>query len=158
MNFDWIEPRTIAEVLQAQNEYGDTAKIIAGGTWVTLVLNQGLLYPSALISLRYVPGLTQITHDATKGLAIGAMVTHRAMETDPLVRTHYPMLAETFGVVANVRIRNQATAGGCVCDADYASDAHSTGRNGTFAKRVRSAQGNGTGFHHRPLRNLYSDG
>jgi carbon-monoxide dehydrogenase medium subunit len=32
------------------------------------------------------------------------------------------MLAETFGTVANVRIRNQATIGGCLCDADYASD------------------------------------
>lgn len=50
------------------------------------------------------------------------MVTHRSIELHPLVRTHYPMLAETFRVIANVRIHNQATAGGCVCDADYASD------------------------------------
>jgi carbon-monoxide dehydrogenase medium subunit len=121
-NFDWIEPHTIADVFQAQAAYGEDARIIAGGTWVTLVLNQGLLYPSALISLRYVPGLTEIRYDPGKGLTIGAMVTHRTMESHPLVKTHYPMLAETFGVVANVRIRNQATVGGCLCDADYASD------------------------------------
>jgi carbon-monoxide dehydrogenase medium subunit len=121
-NFDWIEPHTIADVFQAQAAYGEEARIIAGGTWVTLVLNQGLLYPTALISLRYVPGLTEISYDPGKGLTIGAMVTHRTMESHPLVKAHYPMLAETFAVVANVRIRNQATVGGCLCDADYASD------------------------------------
>lgn len=122
LNFEWVEPRTIAEVFQAQADYGEEAKIISGGTWVTLVLNQGLLYPSALISLRYVPGLNAISYDPARGLTVGAMVTHRAMETHSLVKSHYPMLAETFGVVANVRIRNQATVGGCLCDADYASD------------------------------------
>jgi len=122
LNFDWVEPRSIAEVFQAQTDYGDEAKIIAGGTWVTLVLNQGLLYPSALISLRHVPGLNQVNYDPANGLTIGAMVRHRAIETHPLIKAHYPMLAETFAVVANVRIRNQATIGGCLCDADYASD------------------------------------
>lgn len=122
IQFAWVEPSNLAEVFQAQANYGEDAKLIAGGTWVTLVLNQGLLYPPALISLRHVPGLTQITHNPATGLTIGAMVTHRAIELHPVIRAQYPMLAETFGVVANVRIRNQATAGGCVCDADYASD------------------------------------
>jgi carbon-monoxide dehydrogenase medium subunit len=78
--------------------------------------------PTALISLRRVPDLDQISYDPKTGLTIGALVTHRTMETHPLVRQHYPMLAQAFGVVATVRIRNQATVGGCVCDADYASD------------------------------------
>ena len=33
-----------------------------------------------------------------------------------------PALAETFGTVANVRIRNAATVGGVLAEADYASD------------------------------------
>ncbi len=119
--FDWVEPATIKEIFEAKASYGDEARIIAGGTWVTLVLNQGLLYPSALISLQHVPGLNTISTDAN-GLTIGTMVTHRQMETDATIKKLLPMLAETFGVVANVRIRNQATVGGCVCDADYASD------------------------------------
>ncbi len=122
LNFEWIEPHTISEVFQAQAEYGDEARIIAGGTWVTLVLNQGLLYPSALISLRRVPGLDQVRYEPAQGLTVGSMVTHRTMETHPVVRAQYPFLAETFGAVANIRIRNQATVGGCLCDADYASD------------------------------------
>jgi carbon-monoxide dehydrogenase medium subunit len=122
IDFDWIEPTTVPDTFKAMADYGEDARLIAGGTWVTLVLKQGLLMPSALISLRRVPGLDQITYDPAHGLTVGALVTHRMMETHPLVRQHYPMLAETFGVVANVRIRNQATVGGCLCDADYASD------------------------------------
>src|SRR5262245_48102014 len=120
--FEWVEPTSAAEVFAAKEQFGDDARIIAGGTWVTLVLNQGLLYPSALISLRRVPHLDNVRYDASSGLTIGAMVTHRMIETHALIRQRYPMLAETFGVVANIRIRNQATAGGCICDADYASD------------------------------------
>jgi len=120
--FEWVEPTSMAEVFAAKTRFGDESRLIAGGTWVTLVLNQGLLYPTALISLRYVPGLTDVRYDSSAGLTLGAMVTHRGVELNPLIRQQYPMLAETFGVVANVRIRNQATVGGCVCDADYASD------------------------------------
>ena len=141
LNFEWVEPRSIAEVWRAQADYGGEAKIIAGGTWVTLVLGQGLLYPSALISLRHVPGLNQVSYDPAVGLTVGAMVTHRTIQTHALVKQHYPMLAETFGVVANVRIRNQATAGGCLCDADYASDPPAMLAALDATVRLRSAAG-----------------
>ena len=50
------------------------------------------------------------------------MVTHRAVEHSTLVRSGWPGVSETFSVVATPRIRNQATVGGVVADADYASD------------------------------------
>ena len=126
MDFDWIEPTSVPDTLAAMARYGEDARIVAGGTWVTLVLKQGLLMPSALISLRRVAGLDQIYYDLSAGLTIGALVTHRAIETSAVVRAYYPMLKETFATVANVRIRNQATVGGCLCDADYASDPPAT--------------------------------
>jgi aerobic carbon-monoxide dehydrogenase medium subunit len=44
------------------------------------------------------------------------------VELSPLVRDTVPSLAYTFSVVANVRVRNAATVGGVVAEADYASD------------------------------------
>src|SRR5260221_1721018 len=111
IDFEWLEPTSILDTLNLLSRYGDAARLIAGGTWVTLVLKQGLLMPSAMISLRYVAGLNQLSYDPSSGLTIGALVTHLAMETSLLTCSRYPMLAETFGVVANVRIRNQATVG-----------------------------------------------
>jgi carbon-monoxide dehydrogenase medium subunit len=50
------------------------------------------------------------------------MTTHRDVERDEAVRRRWPVLARAFGVVASPRVRNQATVGGVLADADYASD------------------------------------
>src|SRR6516162_7731572 len=50
------------------------------------------------------------------------MITHRAVERSPLIRLDWPVLAATFALVASPRVRNQATVGGVLADADYASD------------------------------------
>ena len=53
---------------------------------------------------------------------IGALATHRAVEQSRAVQHAIPVLAQVFGVVANVRVRNAATVGGVLAEADYASD------------------------------------
>jgi carbon-monoxide dehydrogenase medium subunit len=126
LDIDWLRPTSITEAAQMLAEYGEEGKLVAGGTWVTLVLKQKLLMPRALISLAGVPGLKEINFVPGRGLYIGALATHREVEISPVVRDHFPVLAETFSTVANVRIRNQATLGGVLCDADYASDPPAT--------------------------------
>ena len=83
-------------------------------------MNQGFLQPTRILSLRRVPGLDRI--DGAPELRLGAMVTHRAVERSTVVRAGWPALAGTFAVVASERVRNQATVGGVLADADYASD------------------------------------
>lgn len=119
---EWLEPTTIAEAASLSAEQDDEGKLIAGGTWLSMVLKQGLLMPASLISLHGVGGLKEITYEEGVGLKIGAMVSLRAAELNSTIQQWFPELAHTFGVVANVRVRNQATVGGCICDADYASD------------------------------------
>ena len=55
-------------------------------------------------------------------LRLGAMATHRAVERSDAVREGWPVLARAFSLVASPRVRNQATVGGVLADADYASD------------------------------------
>ena len=50
------------------------------------------------------------------------MVRHRAVERSEVVRSGWPVLARAFSLVASPRVRNQATVGGVLADADYASD------------------------------------
>lgn len=120
--FAVVEPESVDEVLDLLARHGEEARLVAGGTWVTLVLRQGLLSPSLLVSLRRVPGLAGIAVDEVGDLRLGAMTRLRAVETSPLVRERLPVVAETYREVANVRVRYQATVGGNLCDADYASD------------------------------------
>jgi len=121
-DFDWAEPDTVAETLDLLATRGEDAKLLAGGTWLTLVLRQNLLFPTILVSLRRVPGLDRIAVDPDGTLCLGAMARHRAVERAPAVLAGWSALAETYADVANVRVRHQATVGGNLADADYASD------------------------------------
>jgi aerobic carbon-monoxide dehydrogenase medium subunit len=117
----FIEVGSIDEAIASLEEYGEEATVVAGATAVTIMLQQGLIDPSAIVSIARIDGLGGIARDGTE-LRIGALTTHREVELSPIVLDSLPILAKTFGVVANVRVRNAATVGGVVAEADYASD------------------------------------
>ena len=121
-NIEILEPRSVAEVIATLSQHGDEAKLIAGGTALVLMLKNRLISPEYLVSLGHVEGLDQIRYEPGVGLRLGALATIRQAETSAVVREHFPTLAETFGKVANVRVRHAATVGGNMSEADYASD------------------------------------
>lgn len=142
------EPASVVAAVEVLATYGAEAKLVAGSTAITIMLRQRLIAPRALVSLGRVEGLREIREDDGQ-LVIGSLVTHREVELSPLVRRLVPVVAETFGTVANVRVRNAATVGGVVAEADYASDPptafvaldaeiEAQGPNGT--RRIRAAE------------------
>jgi carbon-monoxide dehydrogenase medium subunit len=114
-------PATLDDAIGLLGQYGDAAKVVAGATALTILMRQRLVTPEALVSIGSIPGLNRI-EDVDGNLRIGAMVRHRDVELSSIVRARIPVLAETFGVVANVRVRNAATVGGVLAESDYASD------------------------------------
>jgi carbon-monoxide dehydrogenase medium subunit len=118
---EWLAPSSLDDALTLRAERGDDATVIAGGSFLGILINQGFLSPSAVLSLGGVRQLRGI--EVVDGeLRLGAMVTHREVERDARVRDGWAVLAHTFAVVASPRVRNQATVGGVLADADYASD------------------------------------
>jgi aerobic carbon-monoxide dehydrogenase medium subunit len=119
MTTRWIAPRSVEEALQARSAAPD-ATVVAGGTFLGILVRQGLLQPDQWLSLQHVRELAQLS---TAGdLSIGAMVRHRQVELDPEVGRSWPGIARVFASVASPRVRNVATVGGVLADADYASD------------------------------------
>jgi aerobic carbon-monoxide dehydrogenase medium subunit len=117
----WHSPSSIAEALALRAGLGDEAVVVAGGTFTGILVANGLIRPRAFIHLARIPGLDHI--QLGDELRLGAMVTHRQVERSAAVRdSAWRGVAECFGQVASPRIRNQATVGGALCDADYASD------------------------------------
>ena len=114
-------PDTLDAAIELLQRYGEDARIVAGSTAVTIMVRQRLIAPAALVAIAGIEGLGGIRR-VDGHLEIGALTTHREVELSPLVRETIPVLAETFGVVANVRVRNVATVGGVLAEADYASD------------------------------------
>jgi aerobic carbon-monoxide dehydrogenase medium subunit len=118
---EWLAPRSLEHAADLRAERGAEATVLAGGSFLGILMNQGFVDPRCLLSLRDVPELRSI--DIRDGeLCLGAMVTHRMVERDSSVRAQWPVLCRAFGLVASPRVRNQATVGGVLADADYASD------------------------------------
>ena len=118
---DWLAPETLEEALEHKAQFGEEATVLAGGTFLGILINQGFLRPKKLLSLGALQRFDTIARERDV-LRLGPMARHRAVETSPLVHQHVPSLARAFGVVASPRVRNQATVGGVLADADYASD------------------------------------
>ena len=70
------ELQELALALKA--ERGEATTVVAGGTFLGILVNQRLLEPSSLLSLARVPGLDVI--EAGEVLRLGAMVRHRTVE------------------------------------------------------------------------------
>jgi carbon-monoxide dehydrogenase medium subunit len=121
VTYDYHEPESVAEALDLLARHGEDAHLVAGATAFTLLWRQGLLRPGHVIGLRRVASLGGITN-AGGGLAVGATVTHRAIERSADVARYCPALTRTFASVATVRVRNQATLGGNLAHADPAQD------------------------------------
>jgi aerobic carbon-monoxide dehydrogenase medium subunit len=118
---NWHAPHDLDEALLLRQIFGEEITVHAGGTFLGILMNQGLIAPGALLSLGRIAALSTV--EVVDGeLRLGAMVTHRQVEQHPQIRSEWPMLARAFGVVASHRVRAVATVGGVLADADYASD------------------------------------
>ena len=121
-DFEYLEPANLKEACTLLDHYGDGARLIAGGTAVTMWIGQRLLDPEALVSLARIPNFDYVRFDEQDGLRIGAGARHRDIEMAPAVRQHYPLLYDTFHNVAQPRIRYMGTAGGNLCTGDPSTD------------------------------------
>jgi aerobic carbon-monoxide dehydrogenase medium subunit len=104
------------------DRYGATARVIAGGTDLLTALKERWERPAYVISLGAIPGLSYITYDDAGGLRIGAGATVRQVETSPIVRKLYPVLALAASTLASIQIRNLATVAGNICRASPSAD------------------------------------
>lgn len=122
-SFFYHKPSTLEETGVILATHGEDAKILAGGSELVLILKMGLAKATHLVDIKGLPGLDRIDFDSkTQVLRIGALVTHRMLETSGLVREHFPIFADMEHQVANVRVRNVGTLIGNLCFAEPHAD------------------------------------
>lgn len=114
-------PDDLEQLLGLLDEHGEDAKVVAGGTAFTILWKAGLLQAEHVVSATAVPGLAGVSV-AGGHLSIGALTRLRDVERAAETRKSSPVLASALRLVANVRVRNVATMGGNVAEADYTSD------------------------------------
>jgi carbon-monoxide dehydrogenase medium subunit len=120
-SFELLQPRSLTEASELLVKHGDDARAVGGGTTLIILMKQRALYYPYLVDLQTIPGLDAIKIEAD-GVRIGALATHRMVETSPVIRQSLPVLAEAFSYIGNVRVRQTATVGGNLAHADYRLD------------------------------------
>jgi carbon-monoxide dehydrogenase medium subunit len=120
-SFELLQPRSLQEAVELLAKHGDDARAIGGGTTLVILMKQRAVHYPYLVDLQLIPGLAEIKNE-TDGVRIGAMVTHRMVELSPAIRRGFPVLAEAFRQIGNVRVRQTASVGGNLAHADYRLD------------------------------------
>ena len=120
--FEYIAPRTTAEALSALAEYGDGAKVLAGGQSLVPLMNMRLARPEVIVDINEVAELDYIRGSDVGGLVIGSLTRQRQLERDAVVRNQFPVLTEAAELIGHFQIRNRGTIGGSLAHSDPAAE------------------------------------
>ena len=120
--FEYVPANTVKEACDLLSQYGEEAKILGGGQSLVNLMKQDFVSPSTIIDIKDISDLDYIRYDEKDGLRIGALTTHRSLETSAVVKDKFFMLAEMERTLASVPVRNWGTVGGNLAHADPASD------------------------------------
>ena len=120
-SFEYLRPNTIPEAIAMLQQHGDAAKILSGGQSLIPMMKLRLARPAILIDINRISGLSHIKEEGGY-LKIGGLTREAELEVSPLVRSKYPILADTTHVIADPQVRNLATIGGNLAHGDPAND------------------------------------
>ena len=120
-SFEYLRPKSISEAIQMLQQHGDDAKILSGGQSLIPMMKLRLARPGILIDINRIAGLSHIKEEGGF-LKIGGLAREAELESSPLVRSKYPILADTTHVIADPQVRNLATVGGNLAHGDPAND------------------------------------
>lgn len=114
--FAYYRASTVANAIDLLREFGEDAKVIAGGQSLTAMMAFRLARPEHLIDISHIDGLSDIRRDGDS-LRIGALVTHRAVERADLGED-FAVLPRTMRWIGHLPIRTRGTVGGSLAHAD----------------------------------------
>ena len=120
-SFEYLRPKTIPEAIKMLEQHGEAAKILSGGQSLIPMMKLRLARPGYLIDINRIAGLSYIREEGGY-LKIGGLTREAELELSPLVRSKYPILADTTHVIADPQVRNLATVGGNLAHGDPAND------------------------------------
>jgi carbon-monoxide dehydrogenase medium subunit len=121
-DFKYFPAKDVKEACTLLAQYGEEAKILAGGQSLVTLMKQKFVTPSCVVDIKGISDLDYIRYSEDGGLRIGGLTTHRSVEKSDIIKEKYPMLGEMEFMLGSVAVRNWGTVGGNLCSADPASD------------------------------------
>jgi len=119
--FEYHAPKTIPDALGLLKQFGDEAKLLAGGHSLLPMMKMRFAQPGHLIDLGRIRELKGIREEGG-ALHIGAMTTENELIWSPLVQKKCPLLVEGARLIADPQVRYKGTIGGDIAHGDPAND------------------------------------
>ena len=120
-DFDYHAPKTIPEALGLLKQFGDEAKLLAGGHSLLPMMKLRFAQPGHLIDLGRIRELKGIREDGGT-LRIGAMTTENELIWSKLLQDKCPLLVEGARLISDPQVRYKGTIGGDIAHGDPGND------------------------------------
>jgi len=119
--FTYHRPGTVAEAVQMLGEFGEDAKILAGGQSLVPMLAMRLTYFENLIDISRIDELKNIELSDDE-LLVAAGTPHALVGMDDEVADSVPLLTLCTPYIGHFQIRTRGTLGGAIAHADPAAE------------------------------------
>ena len=119
--FEYHAPEKVADVVGLLRDFGDEAKVLAGGQSLVPIMALRLARFDHVVDLNRVGELRGIERQ-NGSVRIGAMTRQAEVERDSTVADAVPLLARATPLIGHFQIRNRGTIGGSLAHADPAAE------------------------------------
>lgn len=121
-DFDYVRATRVDDAVKALAEYGDRAKVLAGGTDILVQLREGLREADVVVDVKKIPEIMEISFGASEGLRLGAAVPCYRVYGDVRIVQGYPGLTDAARIIGGWQIQARASFGGNLCNSSPAAD------------------------------------
>jgi carbon-monoxide dehydrogenase medium subunit len=119
--FDYHAPKTLPDALGMLAQFGDDAKLLAGGHSLLPMMKMRFAQPAHLIDLGKIPELRGVREDGGT-IRIGAMTTENELIWSKLLQDKCPLLVEGARQISDPQVRYKGTIGGDIAHGDPGND------------------------------------
>jgi carbon-monoxide dehydrogenase medium subunit len=118
----YAAPKTVAEAAALLSDKGERARVLAGGTDIIVQVREGRRDIDALVDIKHIAEVNELTLDAGKGLTVGAAVPCCLIYENKAIAKAYPGLIDSAFLIGGIQIQGRASLGGNLCNASPAAD------------------------------------
>jgi carbon-monoxide dehydrogenase medium subunit len=120
--FRYIRPRSVTEVVEHLHEYGDQAKVLAGGQSLVPMMSMRLAQPEVIIDVNRIGQLASLEQHPDGSWYVGALVRHAALECTTAAGPIAALLRSAAREIGHLPIRLRGSIGGSLVHADPAAE------------------------------------
>ncbi|MCR8548150.1 xanthine dehydrogenase family protein subunit M [Salipiger sp. P9] len=118
----YFRPTTLEDAVAHLRAHGPGVTILAGGTDLVVQIRAGLRAPEAVMDIKRIAPLSEITRTEEGGWRIGAAVSGAEISAHAGLCADWPGLVEGVGLIGSMQVQSRATPVGNLCNASPAAD------------------------------------